>query len=292
MFRQIRVIMLIPVFLTSGMLAQNTGATDPTVSLTNPYTSCTICAGAVWANENNANIADGIFTTAALKNYLNCFQSSCYFSRYLNCTHFNFAIPSNATVTGMALQVKRMCSAGNAAMDSTIKLGMGNVFYGSNHAALGTYWGMGNSSSSYGDSVDTWGYAWQPTDINDSTFGVFIKVLNNSNADVTAGIDNVQLTVYYLLNSGMFSQTSSPSGFNVSFTGQNLVVSFSATGQNQTLQLTNALGQIILSEKIPDSSSALFTRTINTEGMLPGIYLVSVSSETNHLARQVMILKD
>ncbi len=272
--------------------AQNTGAVNPSLSFTTPASSCTTCAGAIWANENNANAGDGVFTTATLKNYLNCFQSTCYLSRYLNCTSFGFSIPANSNIVGIKLRTKGKASANNSITDSTIKMGVGGVMYGTNHAQQGTYWGTGNSYTTYGGTTDSWGYTWLPSNINDPTFGVFIKVMNASNADATASIDHVQITIYYSVTTGeVLSQTASPSVFNVSYddNAQRIGITFDADESWSSVQVFNIFGEKVYARDIEPYQSGIITEHISSSALQTGIYFVSILAPGRQFTKKVVV---
>jgi len=68
---------------------------------------------------------------------------------------------------------------------------------GTDHAG-GVDWTTSDTTPTYGNSTDLWGTTLTPADVNASTFGVRLKVKNNSTTTSnTASVDYISVTVYY-----------------------------------------------------------------------------------------------
>ena len=287
---QIVLIALLTPLFGSDAFAQNTGSTDPTNSVSNPSSSCTTCAGALWTNSNNANAQDNNYTDANLEPYLSCFQTTCYRSRYLYCSDFNFTIPLNATIQGIKVKTRGKCDTQTAGLDSTIKLAINSLPVGINKASI-LFWPTNNFNSTYGDNVDLWNYNWSPANINDSTFGVFIKVFNASATNIRMSIDHVTITVYYQLTTGVvLSQTSSPQNFTANYSQQEQTINVSFSGENKTsISVYNILGNLVYEKAVEANGNDVVSETINTSGLSKGIYFVRLSAEGNQQTKKILI---
>jgi len=131
-------------------------------------------------------------------------------SHYLKLTNYGFAIPTDATVNGIAVMVRRCTEelAGNAHKDSVLKLVQGGAVVGDNNADTATFWPIqafgiwpGNSNVNYGGSSALWGMAWTPANINAADFGVVLSATCSNATGPDAYVDCIQITVYYTAGS-------------------------------------------------------------------------------------------
>src|SRR3990167_6859845 len=113
---------LILALLPALSVSQQNTVSLPDSAYTHPPASCSICAGSLWINENNAKLFDSQYTETELMPNLFCFQSLCYRSRYLGANNFEMNIPSNATITGIFVTISGFSSHPFAVRDSTVRL--------------------------------------------------------------------------------------------------------------------------------------------------------------------------
>jgi hypothetical protein len=140
-----------------------------------------------WANPGNITANDGNYATATLTNAV---------SHYLKATSFGFAIPTSATINGIAVTVRRN-TANSLVFDSSVRLLKAGVLTG-NEGSSRANWPIGTSDPAYGAASDLWGATWTPADINGATFGVEFAALTGIGAGtVVANVDSIQVTVYY-----------------------------------------------------------------------------------------------
>lgn len=108
---------------------------------------------------------------------------------------FNFSVPSNATIKGIAVAVR-------GHYDSTSGT---NTFCSFLSPDGGTSWTAGQNTSdvntsdvtnTLGSSSDTWGRTWSPTEFNNTNFKLRVMPLVSSTAR-DAFIDFMTVTVYY-----------------------------------------------------------------------------------------------
>lgn len=137
-------------------------------------------------NPSNAALSDNSYATLVLL--------ISQVSHYLKCTGFNFAIPLDATITGVTVAVERSGNTLNATVDSSVKLVKGGTISGTENASA-TLWPTTDTVANYGSSTNLWGLTLAPTDINLSTFGVAIAA--SATLAGTGNIDYVSITVDY-----------------------------------------------------------------------------------------------
>jgi hypothetical protein len=278
----LRAIFLSVTISFSSLSAQNQGPSNSANSENQPLSSCIPCSGAMWLNDQNVFSQNSQYTNVLLQNYLNCAATFCYWSRYLHTTNYNFSIPGNATVKGIELAVNGYASA-SGVLDSTIKLGIANSLVGNNYADANS-WSTTSDTKQYGNSTDLWNYNWTPTLINNSNFGVFIKIYNSVSSSVNVYVDNVSVTVYYSLTTGEEqSQTSSGNGAVVYQSNNNLIINSGLTNLDE-ITLMDITGKNI--ESIYNATGATI---INTGNYARGIYFVRMI-ESNKITTRKIIL--
>jgi Tfp pilus assembly protein PilX len=147
-------------------------------------------AGAGWMNAGNIGASDNFKATSTV--------SSGGQSANLDASSFGFAIPADATIAGIRVSVERGASASGYIGDVDAYLLKGGSTGGITDHATCCDWNSGDAIRTYGSSSDLWGTTWTPADVNASNFGFRLKVDNDAGSSVTANVDHVQITVYYL----------------------------------------------------------------------------------------------
>ncbi|MFA6035325.1 MAG: hypothetical protein WC759_00005, partial [Candidatus Micrarchaeia archaeon] len=127
----------------------------------------------------------------------------------LNATNFSFAIPSEAVISGIKLEIEKHVSSGCGTpgpptgfevLDRSVFLTKNNAFVGNNKALAGD-WGGADSYASYGNSSELWGTTWTPAEINDNGFGAYLSayIYDCDFTVTTANVDHMRITVYYTM---------------------------------------------------------------------------------------------
>jgi hypothetical protein len=118
------------------------------------------------ARANPGNITNSDDSRAVVSSFLAN-------SDALVASNFGFAIPGTATIDGITVVIERR-RQGLAAGDNTIQLTKdGTAPVGVDRSVAGN-WPTTEAPLSYGGVADLWGTAWTPTEINSSSFGVYI----------------------------------------------------------------------------------------------------------------------
>ena len=112
--------------------------------------------------------------------------------------HFDFAIPSTATINGLVVSAGCYATGGSRASWHMMKLlNASGTAEGDNNAAdAGVFPATAITTQTFGNSTDMWNVALTPTMVNNDNFGLQFAVLQNTdNADIY--VDFVSITVYY-----------------------------------------------------------------------------------------------
>lgn len=175
-------------------LTPPTGGTF-TVGPNAPTAAVTTGVGAPWGSPTSIEILDGVGATSSVTIHS-------LFSQFLQGTGYNFGIPANANINGITV-----------------------VVY---------YIGAPSVNFTYGGSSDLWGTTWAPSDINNSGFGVQLRITNDGANNLT---DSVQL-----VKAGAGSGSGKSSGFgNAEDTVDFISISVSYTTPVGLTSLTDLL---------------------------------------------------
>jgi hypothetical protein len=140
-----------------------------------------------WSNPSNAKTSNDSRATVALEN------GGKNYSRTLEFTELGFAIPGDATITGIAVDAEGSKSGSGSARLQLHLLKAGSEV-GSEHKSLLPH--ETDAVLTSGSSTDLWGSTWTPSDINHKEFGVDLFALILFGA-TTARVDDLRVRVYY-----------------------------------------------------------------------------------------------
>lgn len=155
------------------------------------------CAGSVaWSNPTNALTSNSTAATVAL-------SSTNTTSNCLQVNNAGYNIPTNATINGVTVTIRRLGSLVNSVRDNTVQLMIGGSPSGSNLATT-TSWPNSYGNAVYGGTTELWGLALTPAQVNATNFGVSIRARRTANSP-TASVDYVEISVCYTTASGVFA---------------------------------------------------------------------------------------
>ena len=176
-------------FTSEVTTAGNTGATYVTSGTDNAGTGTV-----AWTTPGNITASDGNYATAT--------PSSGNPTHYLQGTGLGFSVPSNATITGVMLEINDFTSGKGVPIitDNVVSLVKNGTVSGNNEAS-GSIWNTGPATAVYGSSSDMWGLTLTPADVNASNFGAVISTQNSSGVSRTVSVDFMRITVYYTIPS-------------------------------------------------------------------------------------------
>jgi hypothetical protein len=172
---------------TIALQAQNTGAKLP-------GTVASFGAGNNWINPSNASGSDNQYASSYLP------FSGGNVSAQLRATNFGFAVPTNATITGIVVTIEKNGTTNiQGVFDNWVSLLIGGSTSGSNKAN-GNEWPTTDAVVNYGGASDLWGATLTPAIVNTSTFGVTLVAYNaDQDNDNIAAVDNITMTIYYTI---------------------------------------------------------------------------------------------
>lgn len=144
--------------------------------------------GLTWNNVNNAKVEDGLLA--------DCFPvgpgGGGGFANQLKTTGLGFAIPSNAVIDGIKLEVK-------ARADISSNPNVFLLYNGGNTApstVSNPFWQNTLQWLTYGSATDKWGRSWTPAEINHANFGASMSAFPGTGT-WTIAVDSVRITVYW-----------------------------------------------------------------------------------------------
>lgn len=145
-----------------------------------------------WNNVTNAGVEDG---TPAVDGT----TANGDITNYLKTTNYRFNIPSDATIQGVKVEVKkRRGQAGYTITDEHAYVLKAGLPVSTNYADTSTNWPSSFTYVTYGGPTDMWGLTLTPSDVNATNFGFSIAGQNNG-AAASSGfeIDHIRMTVFY-----------------------------------------------------------------------------------------------
>jgi hypothetical protein len=167
---------------------------------TYPTTGASVTAGTgtvAWTNPGRIVLNDNSYASVRL-------TSSGQYSQYLQATNFGFAIPGDATITSIVVEIGRYQAnyTGVTARirDESIKLIKGGNIVGDDNADRVTVWPLNNEGiATYSPANPLWGTTWTPAEINASGFGVNLQAVNpGTTGSIKDGfVDYIRVTVSY-----------------------------------------------------------------------------------------------
>jgi len=248
-------------------------------------------SGTAWANLGGVHAVDNSPAYADLAQYPNCGGVVCYYSNIASFSNFAFSIPTAATITGIVIDAnQRVSSPGGGIRDSMMVLALNGTAVGSNYSDP-AYWLDTPTMNSYGDSIDTWGYAWTPAEVNNIGFGLQYQVTNDS-YDQPASLDYLAMTIYYQNGTGISSQKSTP--WNIGFFENSLIIFAEASilAKGIKIEVRQIDGKLKYFYNAASGNSKLDLR-VDVNSWVTGVYLVTiVSTEGASIQRKAVLSKN
>jgi hypothetical protein len=171
-----------------------------------------------WNNPTRAETSNNQVATVALNDG--------GVSDYLVCDQYGFAIPANATIVGIVIDLERRATNGTVASDFSMRVLKGGTAQAAERAT-GTVYTTGDTVESHGGASDLWGTTWTPVDINDPNFGARFQAtkFGTAGGNITISVDHMPITVYWVVA----AVVTTPEGFNAVEVAADAI-----TGQIQT----------------------------------------------------------
>lgn len=226
-----------------------------------------------WATVTNARANDSAYATASLGNAQT--------TNYIKATNFGFAIPQDATIVGIRVEIDRRGSSNtNTVRDNAVRLVRADNTLGGTNKANTINWPTSDAVDTYGGANDLWGETGlNASAINSSNFGVVISAASGSGSGTrTASVDNIRITVTYTrqfsvlnisnptnptfdktLGSNVVSQGFTSVAVATSTTAGNYayVTTASTTAQFQVINLTPTPAIVLSTYRIPNATGLI-----------------------------------
>lgn len=242
-----------------------------------PSLACLACPGSEWTNEVNITTEDDSVTSTVLSPAGNCFMSFCSSSRYLYAHHFNFSIPADATIDTILVSIKRTAYKSDAISDSIVQLEKGGIMIGHNLSSS-DFWPTSLTYENYGHDDPLWGATWLPSELNDTTMGIALKIVNRTSGNEKADVDHIQMTVYFSTSTGIYSVTSSPAEVEWLISPGEIDLNiFTPTSVHCTSKIFNVTGQEIRSINLGQTLHGENHFQISTAFINQGIYFIVIN---------------
>ncbi len=142
-----------------------------------------------WSNPGNITANDASNASVTLSPY----QAS----HWLKATNLGFAIPADATVGGITVELWASASSNAAIADTSARIVKGGVVVGASKSSGISTLSIAGDLWTYGGASDLWGVSWLGSDINAADFGFVWAVTNSSVGAETAYVDYIRITVEY-----------------------------------------------------------------------------------------------
>ncbi len=239
---------------------------------------------ATWNSPENALTNDGQIASVTLSQALLGTRAS----HCLHLTNLGLSIPECAVINGVEVTIGGTSTVADAE-DRIIRLLDASGNYIGNNQAISNWPTAGTNT--YGGSSNTWGAgsSLTPTLLNSSGFGVIVKVgvpvaLFN-NAEVTLGVDYMEMTVHYSLPEVCseakvpFSVASSPDAVNYTWYGPTGTLVDSGQGTNAAVIDMNNVApgcyDICVDVELQCTGTETCCYTVNTVDCCPNITTIT-----------------
>ena len=118
----------------------------------------------------------------------------------LDVRNFGFALPAEAVIVGIEVEVDRQANGSNVD-DEDVRIMRGtssSAPVGTDYASDTNWQASSDSTGVYGGGANLWGTTWTVADVNSQYFGVRLRADNDSGSSRTASVNHVRVRVYYL----------------------------------------------------------------------------------------------
>lgn len=139
-----------------------------------------------WSNPTFALVSDTNYASGSPGPYI---------TTTLIVTGFNFSVPSTATIKGIKASILRKGTTEDI-VDTSVLLVKGGVTTGTNMKAVGISWPLVAATQNYGGEGVFWGTTTSPEEVNNSNFGVGLRIVGGEEFG-TGMVNYVTMTIYY-----------------------------------------------------------------------------------------------
>jgi hypothetical protein len=159
-------------------------------NITSTVTTGAYADGAPWFNASNASKDDDKYAFVSLTNNAS--------STLLRCQNFGFSIPVNSTINGITVHIIAKANSENKVrFDDIILLDAAGASGGNDLSSLTYISSTSEKTYTFGGTTETWAISPTVAMVNDTDFGVVIRVRNVYAETWAALIDYVSMEIDY-----------------------------------------------------------------------------------------------
>ncbi|HET6990919.1 MAG TPA: T9SS type A sorting domain-containing protein, partial [Bacteroidia bacterium] len=138
-----------------------------------------------------------------------------------------------------------------------------------------------------------WGATWSPAIINSPGMGLMFKIKNLQNTQQTAGVDFVQMTIYYTTPTGTYNVTSSPSDVKWIYSDNEIRADLNLSSSSACSgSLYDLTGKLIQSKNYGTLDAGINQVKLYTEILPEGIYFWQLSVGDRLFTRKIIVTKN
>ena len=199
---------------TTPPVGYNAGAISFNASyLADAYYGETTTASPTWSIPGGNNLTLGLSVAFPISSITAGYTQYLYLYNFNSTPPVSALVPAGATITGVVLNVPKQNLGSGTVVDYSVKMVIGGVPTGVDHAALGAWSNSGFMVATYGTPTDTWGASPTAAEVNTrgaTGFGFVISANITSAAGGSvipevgfASPSNPTLTIYYKQSNGL-----------------------------------------------------------------------------------------
>ena len=198
----------------------------------------------------------------------------------LQASNFGFALPTGASITGVAARIE--CSSSQSSISLLPSLVLSGASIG--NVKTGTY-PTSESAVVFGGSTDLWGATLTATNINSSTFGVSFSTANGGFKNANLSVDSIEIEITYTQPGTLEPATiTATATVSADITGTTVPVdstagSFAVFSDSVTGQSIGATATTIAFDTVDSTTlDATLASNVITVGA-PGLYAIGYSTQ-------------
>lgn len=194
-------------------------------------------------------------------------------SKRIMFTGYGFNIPLTATVTGIeaSFTYSTVNTTTNTLRDTLVNLLYNGTVVGNSQASVTPAF-ANTGSVLVGSSNDTWGWFWNPTDINAQGFGLNFKVISNAAGAEFHFTYGASIRVYYDLPNGIKESQKQNAMHKILVDQKQLLL---VTEQNAEISIYSILGNKLVSMRTEGGAS----KELNLSAYPTGLYVYSIKTQ-------------
>lgn len=150
-----------------------------------------------WGNPENAEGNDSNSATVTL--------TAGEESQWLKATNYGFTLPRNVTIVGIQAEYDTSANVVASIEAIAVRLVLNDTIRTVNRVLSVILWLLTFGWLSAGGATDLWDEQPTNSDVENSTFGIAVRVRNQGLLATVASVRNIKITVYYEFNDQIYA---------------------------------------------------------------------------------------